>query len=42
MEVMFSSRPTVAFATATVLWLKSEVSMICLKFIACAKYILVY
>jgi len=44
MEVMFSSRPTDVFSIAAVLWLKSEVSMIGLKFIAFAytKYILVY
>ena len=39
MLVKFNS--TDAFAIAAVLWLKSEVSMICIKFIAYAKYILV-
>ena len=40
MEVKFSS--TDAFAIGAVLWLKSEVLMICLKFIAYVKYILAY
>ena len=40
MEVTFSSKD--AFAIVAVLLLKSEVWMTCLKFIAYAKYVLVY